>query len=142
MCGGSTGAAVAAGLFNVKRARGIFRPALALPLPIPGAHVTLLDVGANVEVRPEHLVQFAFMGAAFARRVLGVERPRVALLSNGEEPTKGTPDVLEAHEQLRRARRRRCRTSSSSATSRARCSPRARPTSSSPTASPATWRSS
>ncbi len=92
--------AVAAALFNVKRARGIFRPALALPLPIPGAHVTLLDVGANVEVRPEHLVQFAFMGAAFTRRVLGVERPRVALLSNGEEPTKGTPDVLEAHGQL------------------------------------------
>ena len=100
VCGGSTGAAVAAALFNVKRARGIFRPALALTLPIPGAHVTLLDVGANVEVRPEHLVQFAFMGAAFTRRVLGVERPRVALLSNGEEPTKGTPDVLEAHGQL------------------------------------------
>ena len=100
VCGGSTGAAVAAALFNVKRARGIFRPALALPLPIPGAHVTLLDVGANVEVRPEHLVQFPFMGAAFARGVLGVERPRVALLSNGEEPTKGTPDVLEAHGQL------------------------------------------
>ncbi len=100
VCGGSTGAAVAAALFNVKRARGIFRPALALPLPIPGAHVTLLDVGANVEVRPEHLVQFAFMGAAFAHRVLEVERPRVALLSNGEEPTKGTPDVLEAHGQL------------------------------------------
>jgi phosphate acyltransferase len=100
VCGGSTGAAVAAALFNLKRARGIFRPALALPLPIPGAHVTLLDVGANVEVRPEHLVQFAFMGAAFARGVLGVPRPRVALLSNGEEPTKGTPDVLEAHGQL------------------------------------------
>jgi glycerol-3-phosphate acyltransferase PlsX len=100
VCGGSTGAAVAAGLFNVKRARGIYRPALALPLPIPGAPILLLDVGANVEVRPEHLVQFAFMGAAFARVVLGVERPRVALLSNGEEPTKGTPDLVEAHEQL------------------------------------------
>jgi glycerol-3-phosphate acyltransferase PlsX len=100
VCGGSTGAAVAAALFNVKRARGIFRPALALPLPVPGAPVLLLDVGANVEVRPEHLVQFAFMGAAFSRALLGVERPRVALLSNGEEPTKGTPDVLEAHEQL------------------------------------------
>ncbi len=101
VCGGSTGAAVAAALFNIKRARGIFRPALALPLPMPGAApVTLLDVGANVEVRPEHLVQFAFMGAAFVRGVLGLERPRVALLSNGEEPTKGTPDVLEAHRQL------------------------------------------
>jgi glycerol-3-phosphate acyltransferase PlsX len=100
VCGGSTGAAVAAALFNIKRARGIYRPALALPLPVPGAPVTLLDVGATVEVRPEHLVQFAFMGAAFARGVLGLERPRVALLSNGEEPAKGTPDVVEAHEQL------------------------------------------
>jgi glycerol-3-phosphate acyltransferase PlsX len=100
VCGGSTGAAVAAALFNVKRAKGIFRPALGLQLPVPGAPVTLLDVGANVEVRPEHLVQFAFMGAAFARGVLGLERPRVALLSNGEEPSKGTPEVLEAHRQL------------------------------------------
>jgi glycerol-3-phosphate acyltransferase PlsX len=62
--------------------------------------VTLLDVGANVEVRPEQLVQFAFMGAALARVVLGVERPRVALLSNGEEPVRGTPLVREAHAQL------------------------------------------
>jgi glycerol-3-phosphate acyltransferase PlsX len=100
VCGGATGAAVAAGVFNVKRARGIYRPALALPLPIPGAPILLLDVGANVEARPEHLVQFAFMGGAFARTVLGLERPRVALLSNGEEPTKGTPDLVEAHREL------------------------------------------
>jgi glycerol-3-phosphate acyltransferase PlsX len=100
VCGGSTGAAIAAGLFNIKRARGIHRPALALQLPVPGAPVTLLDVGATVEVRPEHLVQFAYMGAAFARGVLGVERPRVALLSNGEEATRGTADVVEAHRFL------------------------------------------
>ena len=97
---GSTGAALAAGLFHVKRARGIHRPALALPIPVPGHPVTLLDVGANVEVRAEHLVQFAFMGAALARAVLGVERPRVALLSNGEEATRGTPPVVEAHAVL------------------------------------------
>ena len=100
VCGGSTGAAVAASLFNIKRARGIYRPALAVPLPIPGAPVLFLDVGANVEVRPEHLVQFAFMGAAFARAVMGIERPRVALLSNGEEATKGTPELMEAHRRL------------------------------------------
>jgi phosphate acyltransferase len=99
--GGSTGAALAAGLFHVKRARGIHRPALAIPMPVPGAPVLLLDVGANVEVRPEHLVQFAFMGAAFARAVLGVASPRVALLSNGEEPDRGTPDVIAAHARLR-----------------------------------------
>jgi len=98
--GGSTGAALAAGLFTIKRARGIHRPALALPMPVPGAPVLLLDVGANVEVRPEHLVQFAFMGAAFAQAVLGVAAPRVALLSNGEEPGRGTPDVVAAHARL------------------------------------------
>jgi glycerol-3-phosphate acyltransferase PlsX len=101
--GGSTGAALAAGLLNVKRASGIHRPALAIPLPVPGGRrpVTLLDVGANAEVRPEHLVQFAFMGAALASTVLGIARPRVALLSNGEEAIKGTPLVQEAHALLR-----------------------------------------
>src|SRR5256885_1489948 len=98
--GGSTGAAIAAGVFNIKRASGIYRPALALPMPIPGAPILLLDVGANLSARPEHLVQFAFMGAAMSRAVLGVARPRVALLSNGEEATKGTDDVVAAHEQL------------------------------------------
>lgn len=98
--GGSTGAALAASLFNVRRARGIYRPALAIPIPVPGRPVTLLDVGANAECRPDHLVQFAFMGAALANAVLGVERPRVALLSNGEEAMKGTPLVLEAHQAL------------------------------------------
>ena len=67
VCAGGTGAALAAGLFNVKRARGIYRPALAIPLPIPTHPVTLLDVGANAEARREHLVQFAFMGAALAQ---------------------------------------------------------------------------
>jgi phosphate acyltransferase len=97
---GSTGAALAAGLFGIKRDRGIHRPALALPVPVPGHPVTLVDVGANVEVRPEHLVQFAFMGAALVRTVLGVEHPRVALLSNGEEAVRGTPLVQEAHALL------------------------------------------
>ena len=98
--GGSTGAALAAGLFNVKRAKGIHRPALAIPVPIPGAPVTLLDVGANDVVRAEHLVQFAFMGSAFASSILGIASPRVALLSNGTEPGKGREEVVEAHERL------------------------------------------
>ena len=59
------------------------RPALAIVVPVPDAPFLLLDAGANVEVRPEHLVQFAHMGAAFMEAVMGVERPRVALLSNG-----------------------------------------------------------
>jgi glycerol-3-phosphate acyltransferase PlsX len=99
--GGSTGSALAAGLFNLKRDRGIYRPALALPVPMPGASpVLLLDVGANVTCRPEHLVQFAHMGAGFAAAVMGIESPRVALLSNGEEPAKGTPELVTVHEQL------------------------------------------
>jgi phosphate acyltransferase len=99
--GGSTGSALAAGLFNLRRDRGIYRPALALPVPMPGAPpVLLLDVGANVSCRPEHLVQFAHMGSAFAQAVMGIDSPRVALLSNGEEPAKGTPELVTVHEQL------------------------------------------
>jgi glycerol-3-phosphate acyltransferase PlsX len=99
--GGSTGSALAAGLFNLKRDRGIYRPALALPIPVPGSSpVLLLDVGANVSCRPEHMVQFAHMGSAFSQAVLGIDEPRVALLSNGEEAAKGTPELVEVHEQL------------------------------------------
>lgn len=101
VCAGGTGAALAAGLFNIKRARGIYRPALALVLPVPGRPVTLLDVGANVQARAEHLEQFAFMGAALAQTLLGVERPRVGLLSNGEEAERGSPLVVETHARLR-----------------------------------------
>jgi phosphate acyltransferase len=98
--GGSTGATLAAALFRFKRARGVHRPALALIVPVPGSPFLLLDAGANVAVRPEHLVQFAHMGAAFMDVVMGVERPRVALLSNGEEPSKGPEHVVAAHAAL------------------------------------------
>jgi glycerol-3-phosphate acyltransferase PlsX len=97
---GSTGAALAASLFNIRRAKGIHRPALALPLPMPEHPVTLLDVGANADVRPDHLVQFAFMGAALVTMRQGIARPRVGLLSNGTESTRGNELVLEAHALL------------------------------------------
>jgi glycerol-3-phosphate acyltransferase PlsX len=85
----------------MRRDRGIYRPALALPVPVPGGRpVLLLDVGANVTCRPEHLVQFAHMGSAFAQAILSTPRPRVALLSNGTEAVKGTPELVEVHEQL------------------------------------------
>jgi glycerol-3-phosphate acyltransferase PlsX len=100
VCAGGTGAALAAGTFNVKRARGIYRPALAIPLPVPHRPVTLLDVGASSEARREHIVQFAFMGAALARVVLGIQSPRVGLLSNGEESGRGSALVLESHAEL------------------------------------------
>ncbi len=98
--GGSTGAALAASLFTFKRARGVHRPALALLIPVPGAPFLLLDAGANVEVRPEHLVQFAHMGAAFMEAVGGVAAPRVALLSNGTEASKGPENVVAANAAL------------------------------------------
>jgi phosphate acyltransferase len=98
---GPTGATLAAAVLHIKRIRGVHRPAVAVLLPIPGGKPTLmLDAGANVEVRPEHLVQFAYMGATFMEAVLGVANPRVGLLSNGEEPKKGTDDVVEAHARL------------------------------------------
>jgi len=100
VCAGGTGAGLAAGLFNIKRTRGVYRPALALPLPFPGRTVTLLDAGANAAARREHLVQFAFMGAALANTVLGVERPRVGLLSNGEEAERGNALVVETNAEL------------------------------------------
>jgi phosphate acyltransferase len=97
---GSTGAALAASVLHLRRLRGVHRPGIALMIPVPGAPTLMVDVGGNVEVRPEHLVQFAYMGSAFMEAVHGVERPRVGLLSIGEEETKGTPDVVAAHERL------------------------------------------
>jgi phosphate acyltransferase len=100
---GSTGATMTAALFALRRMQGVRRPALALQLVVPGAPgppTLLLDVGANTEARAVDLVQFAFLGAAFAEAVLGVPAPRVALLSVGEEPKKGSAEVVEAHARL------------------------------------------
>ena len=103
---GPTGATMTAALFALKRMQGVRRPALALQLLVPGRErppSLLLDVGANAEVRAGDLVQFAYLGAAFSSAVLGIERPRVALLSVGEEEKKGTQDVVEANAMLRAA---------------------------------------
>ena len=98
---GNTGAAVAAALLRMGRIRGVSRPAIATPLPVPGATPTvLLDAGANPECQPQWLVQFAQMGAAYARARFGIAAPRVALLSNGEEATKGTATHRAAYDML------------------------------------------
>ncbi len=97
---GSTGATMAAATFGLRRLKGVQRPALAVQLPVPGSSVLFLDVGANVEVRAQHLVQFAFLGAAFSEAVLDVARPRVGLLSVGEEAGKGREEVGAAHALL------------------------------------------
>jgi glycerol-3-phosphate acyltransferase PlsX len=97
---GSTGATMAAATFGLRRLKGVQRPALAVQLPLPGKAVLFLDVGANVEARAQHLVQFAHLGAAFSEAVLEVERPKVGLLSVGEEEGKGREEVVEAHRLL------------------------------------------
>jgi phosphate acyltransferase len=98
---GPTGATLAAAVLHIKRIRGVHRPAVAALIPVPGGEPTLLlDVGANVEVRPEHLVQFAYMGAEFMTGVHDIANPRVGLLSIGEEAKKGTEDVVAAHARL------------------------------------------
>ena len=100
---GSTGATMTAALFALKRAQGVHRPALAVQIPVPGrdgSPLLFLDCGANTDVRPQHLIQFAFLGSAFSAAVLDVGSPRVALLSVGEEQKKGRADVVEAHEAL------------------------------------------
>ncbi|MGI8491796.1 MAG: phosphate acyltransferase PlsX [Acidimicrobiales bacterium] len=98
---GNTGATMASALLRMGRIRGVGRPAIATIIPVPGASPTiLLDAGANSECSPAWLVQFAQMGSAFTRQRFGLDRPRVGLLSIGEEQTKGTPLVKETHELL------------------------------------------
>jgi len=100
---GSTGATMAAATFGLRRLQGVQRPALAVRVPVPGKAVLFLDVGANLEARAQHLIQFAFLGAAFSAAVLGVKRPRVGLLSVGEEAGKGREEVVGAHRALAKA---------------------------------------
>jgi glycerol-3-phosphate acyltransferase PlsX len=100
---GNTGAMLAAGLRHLRRVPGVMRPAIAVPLPARNGVSVLIDAGANADSRAEHLVQFAVMGSVFSQEILGVERPRVCLLSIGEEPEKGNQLTLETHELLRTA---------------------------------------
>jgi len=100
---GNTGAAMVSALFGLGRVPGIERPALATIFPTAKGHCLILDVGANADCRPEHLEQFAVMGERYSRLVLGVTRPRVGLLSNGEEETKGNKLVQETHQLLKTA---------------------------------------
>jgi phosphate acyltransferase len=97
---GNTGAMLAAGLLELRRIPGVMRPAIAVPIPARRGPSVLIDAGANADARPEHLLQFATMGAVFAEEMLGIERPEVRLLSIGEEPEKGNQLTLEAHALL------------------------------------------
>lgn len=98
---GSTGALVAAGPLVVGRLRGASRPALATPIPTTrGVPCIILDIGANPECQAKNLLEFAVMGSAYASALLGIDNPRIGLLSNGTEASKGTSAVVQANQML------------------------------------------
>lgn len=94
---GHTGAFMAAGLANLGRLPGVSRPAIACLFPSESGKTLVLDVGANPVCKPQNLVEFGIMGAVYSHEVMGVESPRVGLLSNGEEPSKGTELTINSH---------------------------------------------
>lgn len=100
---GNSGAAMASALFGLGRIEGIDRPAIGTVFPTVSSKCFVIDAGANVDCKPEYLLQFAIMGSAYMERVMGVPNPRVALLSNGEEETKGNALVLGTIPLLRAA---------------------------------------
>jgi len=98
---GSTGAAVTAAQLILKRIKGIGRPTIATPMPTPKSLTLLLDSGANVDSKPEHLVQSALMGSIYAEYVYGRKNPRVGLLNIGEEETKGNEQAKATYALLK-----------------------------------------
>jgi glycerol-3-phosphate acyltransferase PlsX len=100
---GNSGGIMAAAIFVMKRLPGVERPAIATSIPSKTGSAILLDSGANTEVKPEYMVQWALLGDAYVRRMLKTDRPRVALLSNGEEETKGNELTVAAHQLLKAA---------------------------------------
>ncbi|BDQ33716.1 phosphate acyltransferase [Pseudodesulfovibrio portus] len=103
---GNSGATVACGMFVLGRIKGVQRPALAGILPTEKNPVVLIDVGANVDSKPQHLFQFGLMADVFARDVLGLDKPSVGILSIGEEEGKGNAAVREAFDLLKKSQLR------------------------------------
>jgi glycerol-3-phosphate acyltransferase PlsX len=99
---GSTGAIMATSLFTLRPLPGVDRPAVGTLLPTLGSPCLLIDAGANVDCKPQHLVQFAHLGNVYVRDAMGIAEPRVALLNIGEEPGKGNEVVAETYELLSR----------------------------------------
>lgn len=98
---GNTGAVMASALLNLQRIPGIERPALGMVAPLTERGIFVIDVGANADVKPSYLVQFAQMGSIYAERMMGVNKPRVALLNIGGEDTKGSELMQDVHNRLR-----------------------------------------
>lgn len=99
---GSTGAAVAAALFGVGRIKGVERPAIATPIPSLTGTTVVLDSGAKVDAKPEHMKQSAIMGTVYAEKILKISAPRVGLLNIGEEETKGNEVALATYPLLKK----------------------------------------
>jgi len=100
---GNSGAVMAGGLLILKKIRGVDRPAIAATIPTPHGPVVLIDAGANVDCKPAHLLQFGHMGEVYARRILGIPKPRVGVVSIGEEDSKGTDLTRDTCEFFRRS---------------------------------------
>jgi glycerol-3-phosphate acyltransferase PlsX len=98
---GNSGGVMAAAIFELKRIPGLERPAIGTLIPSRTGYTFMLDAGANSDVKPAWLAQFALLGDAYARRLLGIEKPRVGLLSNGEEESKGNALTVEAHQLIK-----------------------------------------
>jgi glycerol-3-phosphate acyltransferase PlsX len=98
---GNSGGVMAAAIFELKRIPGLERPAIGTLIPAKTGYTFMLDAGANTDVKPEWLAQFALLGDAYGRRILGIEKPRIGLLSNGEEESKGSAVTVDAHALLK-----------------------------------------
>lgn len=99
---GNSGAVMAGALMILRKIRGVERPAIPATIPTPTGPIVLIDAGANVECKPYHLVQFGCMGDAYARKILGISRPRVGVVSIGEEDSKGTDLTRETSSLFRK----------------------------------------
>lgn len=97
---GNTGGAMANALFRIGRIKGVKRPGLTAAIPVSGGHTVILDIGANTDCKPEYLFQFALMGSAYVEGAFKIQKPRVGLMSNGEEPGKGNQLVKDAYPLL------------------------------------------
>lgn len=100
---GNSGAVMAAALFYLKRIEGVLRPAISTFFPTMEGNCILADMGANVDCKPDYLLQFAIMASLFCEKVAGIKRPRVGLVSVGEEPTKGNALSIATFELLKKA---------------------------------------
>src|ERR1700682_1739859 len=98
---GNSGGVMAAAIFELKRIAGLERPAIGTLIPGKSGYTFMLDAGANADVKPSWLAQFALLGDAYGRRIMGIENPRIGLLSNGEEETKGSAVTVAAHGLLK-----------------------------------------